>query len=121
MKMRFAKWDIIPIVAVLVLAVAVFLLFLPSEATPDCVEIYQNGQLLKSLPLSEDTTYAVEGNYSNVITVKDGKVAITETSCPGGDCKNCGWRDTAGSIVCLPNGVEVRVVGGADNVDIVVG
>lgn len=121
MKMRFTKWDLLPIVAVVALAAAVFMLFLPSNTAPDCVQVYQNGQLLTSLPLAEDATYTVEGNYTNVVTVKDGKVAVTESNCPGGDCEKCGWFDTAGSIVCLPNGVEVRILSRNGDVDIVVG
>ena len=118
--MRFSKWDLIPVFCVILAALAVFLLFLPENNQTSQVEIYQKGQLVQVLPLSRDAVYVVQGEYTNVITVKDGKVAITETSCPGGDCAGCGWRDTAGSIVCLPNGVEVRIVGNSD-VDIVVG
>ena len=49
--------------------------------------------------------------YSNTITVKDGKIAVTESDCPGEDCENCGWSDSTGrSIVCLPNEVEIRII-----------
>ena len=120
-RIGFSKWDIIPIVAVLVLAALVLLLFLPSGEPAAYVEIYQNGQLVKTLSLTEDGTYTVEGKYTNVITVQGGKVAITESDCPGGDCRACGWFGTSGSIVCLPNGVEVRVISKAADVDVVVG
>ncbi len=119
-KMRFCKWDVLPIAAVAALAVAVFLLFLPAKNPAICAEVYKNGTLLTRLPLSEDATFCVEGAYTNVITVRNGQVAVTESDCPGGDCKVCGWRETTGSIVCLPNAVEVRIVGVAD-VDIIVG
>lgn len=119
-KYRFRKWDILPIAAVTVLAVVVFLLFLPLKTPATRVEVYQNGELVKVLSLDREQTLTVTGKYTNVITVQGGRVAITQTDCPGGDCKGCGWRDSAGSIVCLPNGVEIRVVGNAD-VDIVVG
>ncbi len=120
-KTRFSKWDILPIAAVAALALAVFLLFLPITEPAAQVEIYQGGNLLTTLPLDKDTIYTVTGAYTNIVTVKDGQVAVTQSNCPGGDCKNCGWSDTAGkSIVCLPNGLEVRVVAGNSNVDIVV-
>jgi hypothetical protein len=121
LKMRFTKWDLIPIAMVVILAVAVFLLFLPSDAPAKYVEVYRNGVLLERFPLNRDRTFFVEGDYTNVITVSNERVAVTESDCPGGDCKNCGWLSSAGSIVCLPNAVEVRLITGDDHVDIVVG
>ena len=120
-KLRFTKWDMLSIGAVAALAAAVFFLLLPAKTPAASVEIYQNGVLVQRLSLNEDASFCIEREYSNVITVRDGKVAVTESSCPGGDCKNCGWLGTAGSIVCLPNRVEVRLVGAAADVDIVVG
>ncbi len=120
MKLKFSKWDILPVAGVLGLAVAVFLLFLPAKNPGKTLEIYENGKLLTTLSLAEDATYTVRGAYTNVVTVKAGKVAVTHTDCPGGDCQKIGWTDSAGkSIVCLPNGVEVRILGDSD-VDIVV-
>ena len=114
MKLRFCKWDIAPIAAVAALAVAVFFLFLPAKAPAQVAEVYQDGALLTRLPLSQNATFRVEGAYTNVITVRDGRVAVTESDCPGGDCKACAWLSSAGSIVCLPNGVEIRLSGGTD-------
>lgn len=120
MNTRFSKWDILPIVGVLALAVAVFLLFLPSDSPAAQVEIYQNGALLTILPLDRDGVYTAGGHYTNTVTVKDGKVAVTQSNCPSMDCVACGWTSSSGkSIVCLPNGLEVRVVADSD-VDIVV-
>ncbi len=120
-KMHFTKWDWIPIAMVAILAVAVFLMFLPSDTPAKYAEVYRNGELLARFPLDKDGTFLVEGEYTNVITVCNGKVAVTESNCPSGDCKNCGWLSTVGSIVCLPNAVEVRIIAGDADVDIVVG
>ena len=123
MGLRFQKGDILAIAAVLLLAAAVFALFLPSRSTDAAVvEIYRNGQRLHAFPLNVDRQFTVEGDYTNVVTISGGKVAITESSCPGGDCVGCGWASSAGrSIVCLPNGVEIRIVGADSEVDFVVG
>ena len=120
-RLHFTKWDMLSIGAVVALAAVVFFLLLPGKTPAAFVEIYQNGALVQRMALNEDASFCVEGEYTNVITVRDGKVAVTESSCPGGDCKNCGWLDNAGSIVCLPNRVEIRLVGAATDVDIVVG
>lgn len=119
--LRFQKGDILAIGLVLVLAVFVFCLFLPGNDEGTRVEIYRDGKLMETLSLEEDREMTLDGDYTNVITVRDGRVAITSSDCPGEDCVASGWISRAGrSVVCLPNGVEVRVAGDAD-VDFVVG
>lgn len=120
-KLRFQKADIVAIMGVLLLAAALFVLFLPKAAPDARAEIYQNGKRIKTVLLTEDQTFSVDGPYRNTVTVRDGKIAVTASSCPGEDCVHCGWLETAGrSIVCLPNGLEIRVVTGGE-VDFVVG
>lgn len=123
MRLRFQKGDFIAIAAVLLLAALVFFLFLPKSNTPGVrANIYQNGQFLRSVSLSKDIEFTVNGDYTNTITVKDGKISVTASTCPGGDCVHCGPMDTPGrSIVCLPNGLEIRISGAISDVDFAVG
>lgn len=122
-RLGFQKGDFAAIGAVLALAAVVFALFLPARSGDAAVvEIYQNGERLRCFPLNADRQFTVTGDYTNVVTISGGKVAITESNCPGGDCVSCGWASSAGrSIVCLPNGVEIRIVGAQSEVDFVVG
>ena len=122
-SLRFRKGDILAIVLVAVLAVLVAVCFLPKEIQGAVsAEIYQDGSLVKTLSLSEDMTFQIEGKYRNEITVQNGEIAITASDCPGEDCVHSGPIHSSGrSIVCLPNGVEVRVVNGVSDVDFVVG
>ena len=122
MRLRFQKGDVAAIAGIALLAVLVFVLFLPKGNSPAaCAEIYQNGKLVKTVPLAEDQEFTVTGAYTNTVTVRDGKIAVTQSDCPGEDCVRCGWISGTGrSIVCLPNGLELRVVGNTD-VDFVVG
>ena len=122
-SLRFHKGDILAIVLVAVLAVLVAVCFLPKEIQGTVsAEIYQDGSLVKTLSLSENATFLVEGKYRNEITVQNGEIAITASDCPGEDCVHSGPIHSSGrSIVCLPNGVEVRVVNGVSDVDFVVG
>ena len=84
------------------------------------LSVYQEGALIKEFSLDSDVEFVIEGDYKNVITIKDGKVAITESDCPGTDCVHSGWIHEAGrSIVCLPNRVELRIEGTSE-VDFVV-
>jgi len=122
-KLKFQKWDIAVIAAVVLVATAVFLLFLPKQdQTAAAAEIYQNGKLIKTVLLSAPQEFTVTGEYTATVTVRDGKIAVTQSDCPGKDCVRCGWISGTGrSIVCLPGGLEIRVVAGNPDVDFVVG
>ena len=122
LRLRFCKGDIAVIVIVVALAVVTALLFLPEKTADNAVvEIYRDGQLIERLSLYEDQQMLVHGDYTNEITICDGKVSVTGSDCPGEDCVHSGRIAAPGrSIVCLPNGVEVRVTGEKSNVDFVV-
>ena len=122
MKLSFCKADILAIALVAVVAILVSITFWTSVGSEEgsVLNIYQEGTLVREIPLEVDTEFVIEGDYENVITVKDGKAAITKSDCPGTDCVHSGWiRDAGRSIVCLPNRVEIRVEG-ASEVDFVV-
>lgn len=120
-KLRFQKADGIVIAGVLLLAVLVFVLFLPKTTTEAYAEIYQNGTKLRTVSLAQAQEFTVEGAYVNRICIQDGRIAVVESNCPGGDCIHCGWVGSTGrSIVCLPNGVEIRVVSQDSTVDFAV-
>lgn len=58
--------------------------------------------------LSENKIHNVQGPLGTTsIEVKDGKVRIIDSPCPGKTCINQGWTSP---IVCLPNKVVVRVI-----------
>ena len=122
MRLRFQKGDAAAIAGVLLLAVVVFSLFLPGSKTDAaCAEIRLDNELVQTLPLHTPGEFTVAGDYTNTITVRDGAIAVTDSDCPGGDCVGCGWIDSTGrSIVCLPNRMEIRIVGAETDVDFVV-
>ena len=87
--------------------------FSPEGAqTPETLEIYQDGELLRRVSLLEDQTFVIQGAYQNRVEIQGGRVAIIASDCPGEDCVHSGWQSTPGqSIVCLPNRVELRILG----------
>lgn len=122
MRLKFQKGDIFAMVLVLALALAVGLLFLPKSAEGASVEVYHNGELVKRIPLSAQEEFTLTADYINTIRVWEGQVSITHSDCPGMDCVHSGAISSPGrSLVCLPNGVEVRIVGNSGDVDFVVG
>ena len=122
-KLRFQKGDLLAIAIVVVIAVAVIVCFLPgSNDSAAYAQIYLNGELVKTLFLHENQTFSIEDRYYNEITVTDRSIAFTDSNCPGLDCVHSGSIHSTGrSLVCLPNGVEIRVVSEAPDIDFVVG
>lgn len=122
-RLRFQKGDIFAVALVVMLAVVTVFCFLPKDdSVARVAEIYQDGERIETLDLNKDQKVSIDGNYHNTVTVSGGKVAITASDCPGEDCVHSGAITAPGrSIVCLPNGVEVRVVGQSADVDFVVG
>ena len=122
-RLRFQKGDIFAVALVVMLAVVTVFCFLPKDdSVARVAEIYLDGERIETLDLNKDQKVSIDGNYHNTVTVSGGKVAITASDCPGEDCVHSGAITAPGrSIVWLPNGVEVRVVGQSADVDFVVG
>ena len=124
LKLSFKKGDWLAVVFVVILALSVAVFFLPKKNTSESqiVQIYQNYQLISEYSLHETADFLIEGEYCNTVQIREGKVAIVSSDCPGTDCVHSGWISTSGrSIVCLPNKVEIRIIGVQDEVDFVVG
>ena len=122
-RLRFQKGDLLAMGLVVVLAALVLLCFLPQngEVSGQAV-IRLNGETVETVNLSEDRTLVIEGQYRNVIRIADGKIAISESDCPGRDCVHSGSIQHRGRmIVCLPNGLEIRIVSAEEDVDFVAG
>lgn len=121
-KLRFRKGDCLAIGLVIVLAVAVFLCFLPGDKQPSSqAEVYLNGECIRMVDLTKDQTFEISDRYRNVIQVSDGKISVIQSDCPGKDCVHSGSISTLGRVlVCLPNGMEIRIVDAESDVDFVV-
>ena len=84
-------------------------------------QIYLDGDLVKTVDLRIDQQTTIDGAWgSNTVTVKDGKIAVTDVTCPDHHCMNRGFCDGGPAIVCLPNKLVIKFVGQQD-VDAAVG
>ena len=104
---------------VLCLGLSVFLLR-PREAY--LAEISSQVRVLKTVDLHLDQEFTVttpEGG-SSVITVRDGKIAVTQANCPDHYCMDRGFCGGGTQIVCLPNRLVIRFLN-RQSVDAVVG
>ena len=123
MRLRFQKGDWLAVAVTLLLAAAVFVAFMPRETgdTP-MAEIYLDGALIRQVSLDTPGEFTVTGDYTNTVTIRNGKIGVSASDCPGGDCVHSGWIGSSGrSIVCLPNRMEIRVIAVSGEVDFVVG
>ena len=103
-------WILILAAVLLVSAVLSAWFLWPREA--QSAEVYSDGQLLFTLDLRVYQERTVQSQYgTNVITVKDGKVAVTQADCPDHYCMDRGFCSGGVQIVCLPNRLVIRFAG----------
>ncbi len=112
MKNKTWAW-ILGAVLIVCLGLSVLLLLPGAPATQ--AEIRSEGKLLETVDLSIDRVITVETALGkNVITIRDGKIAVTEANCPDHYCMARGFCSNGLQIVCLPNKLEIRFVGPSD-------
>ena len=108
---------------------AVFLLslmgsFFVLRKQPDTAlaEVSSSGTVVKTVNLHENQQFTVtaENGGVNTITVQDGKIAVTEATCPDHYCMKRGFCASGTDIVCLPNKLVIHFIG-AQTVDAAVG
>ena len=105
------KYWIAILAAVLFLCVCVSFLTL-GGGDASRAKITSEGRLVRTVDLSVDQEFTVEtGNGYNIVTVKDGKIAVTEASCPDHYCMNRGFCSGGAQIVCLPNRLVIEFLG----------
>lgn len=105
----FRGKDIIIIGIIIIIAVILYFGTKPIIKQGDKAEILLEGKVIKTLDLSEDTTYSPEG-LDIVLEVKDGKARFVSSDCPDKICVNTGFIDKRGqTAVCLPNKLVLRI------------
>ena len=119
--MKTKTWILlIAAAAAVFLGLSIFLL-LPG-GTADFAEISSGGTVVKTVDLRVDQQFTVtaENGGSNAVTVRDGRIAVTQADCPDHYCIERGFCGSGTPIVCLPNRLVIRFVG-EQSVDAVVG
>ena len=102
------------------LGLSVFL-FLPGEEA-SFAQITSGGKVVRTVDLRIDQEFTVTGEDGghNVVTVKDGKIGVTEATCPDHYCMQRGMIRSGAQIVCLPNRLVIRFAG-KQNIDTISG
>lgn len=114
---RKYKKDIILIATFVVIAVVAFVVinqFVKKDGA--FVQIKVDGQVVNTIPVSQNETLTIEGYQggSNIVTIENGSVAMTDADCPDKLCVKTGRISKTGeTIVCLPHRVVVEIIGSA--------
>ena len=98
-----------------------FFLLQPGEAATHA-EIMSEGKVLHTVDLRMDRVIHIttDKGGSNTVTIKDGKIGVTEANCPDHYCMERGFCSNGAQIVCLPNKLVIRFTG-VQEVDSVAG
>ena len=118
--MKTKHW-IALILIILVLSLGACFLIFGDNAGSQSVQVISDGVVLYTLPLSRARVITVESPYgTNTVTVKDGKAAVTDASCPDHYCMKRGFCNQGPDIICLPNRLVLHFTG-AGETDTVIG
>lgn len=101
--MKTKHWALLLGAIFLLAAVSAVFLYLYRPAAKT-VTVISDGKTVAVLDLSVDTELVVAyRNGSNTVTVRDGKVSVSDASCPDKYCMQYGERSSGLPIICLPN------------------
>ena len=106
------KADIVLLIIILVVGIPLSVLSLTEGIGGDKVRISLDGEIYGVYPLGEDREIDVtEDGHTNHITIKDGQVSMSYSTCRNQVCVNAGAiSETKDAIVCLPNRVVVEII-----------
>ena len=85
---------------------------LTAEPAPEA-RIIRDETVVHVVNLASDQEFTVDsgnGHY-NTITIRNGKIAVTDASCPDHYCMDRGFCAGGTPIVCLPNRLIIEFVG----------
>ena len=107
------KYWIVLLAAVLVVCLGLSAVLLVPREQSSYAEITAGGRLIRTVDLRIDQSFTVEaedGGY-NIVTVQDGKIGVTEATCPDHYCMQRGMINSGAQIVCLPNRLVITLTG----------
>ena len=107
--MKSWKWAVL--LGILLLASCAGSFFLMGRGpNSNTAQIVSDGQIIRTVDLRMEQEFTVAGSNGgyNVVTVKDGRIAVTDASCPDHYCMHRGFCSGGAAIVCLPNKLVIR-------------
>ena len=104
------KYWILLLAALLVVSIGFSIPMLLPKEDAGYAEIISRNQLVTRVDLSIDCEIPIinSDGGKNIITVRDGKIGVTEANCPDHYCMDRGMCSSGTQIVCLPNRLIIR-------------
>lgn len=111
LKKIIRKPDLILITTILTLAIIVFAVYKIKQKTGLVVNVYIEGELVKTLSLDDDTRYEINNEFGcNMLVIEEKKAFVEVADCPDKICTEykpiCKTGET---IVCLPHKLVIEV------------
>lgn len=117
--MRSTRFWVLVVAGALVLSLAAAVLVYTSSPGGTVAEIVQDGKVIRTMDLekAEEETFVISGeNGTNTVQVEPGRIRVQAADCPDQVCVHQGWiSDGTVPIVCLPNKLVIRIVGGEED------
>lgn len=111
------KGDFLIILLIAVLEAALMAVFLRGPSPGGVAVIELDNAPVHSVPLDGgDRDYEIQGAHGQVVvSLRDGRVSFSESSCPDQTCVRTGRLSRAGqTAACVPNRVLIRIDGAPD-------
>ena len=118
------KADIVLFIVLLAFGFAMLFFTIRAASSPgEQVVINVDGTEYGRYPLDRDRVIEIQnGDRLNIVTIKDGGVSMTYSTCKNQICVEHGKISLKGdSIVCLPNRVVVEIEGEGGEADVISG
>ena len=107
----FKLWDIALVLSLIILSFLPVIFTVSAESEAKSVQITQNG-VSETFLLTEEKRIEMD---ELTVVISGGQVWVENAKCPDKVCEHSGKIQNAGeSIVCLPNGVIVKIIGKSD-------
>ncbi len=103
-----------------VVSICVILIKFSENKTGKTAKIYSDNKLVRTVILNKDDEFTVEnGDNYNIVRIKNGKISVVEANCKNQICVKQGETDRSLlPIVCVPNGLVIKVDDGDKKIDI---
>ena len=117
------KTDIILVVIALIAAAGIWLFYSAGAEKGLTAVVTVDGEVKAELPLDETDSIEIETEWGyNIVHTENGQVFVAEADCRDQICVDHKKIEKTGeTIVCLPHKMVVEIIGGEEEMDMVVG
>lgn len=114
------KRDFISISVISIILIISLIIYFATNKKSNIAHVYLENEQILEISLDKNGIYEVEGKISKLqIEVKDGKIGIIENECYDKTCIKMGFiNDSSRTIICVPNGIIIKVDNNSNGVDI---